>query len=436
MIRPTARTALFFSSSIPVALLLVVLRPSTWIASFYIPFIVSLLFVVDMVKGTSAKKLLIDVKKPQYIYVGKEGAVAVYLQCEAESDEAVFEAQLETNRDEAPPLIVTSVAQGGRASVLLPFTAHRRGELVIRAVWLRWKGPLGLSERVLRHEIDQPIGILPDIKGMRDAGLRFFSNSVQHGERLQRLKGDGTEFESLCEFSAGMDSRLIDWKRSAHHRRLLSKEFRQERNCQLLIALDTGRLMSEDIDGLSKLDHAIHSALLLCWVALASGDFVGGASFDKVFRSFLAPSRGLAYHMQFQRFASTLEYHTEETNFALGLSQLYGRLPRRSLIVLFTDFVDQISAELLLDVMQLLARRHLVVFVSLRDPVLTGKEQAAPDTVFSIAQSVVASDLLHDRAVVLERMARMGVHCLDLPVGDISTELLNRYLLIKQRGLL
>lgn len=436
MIRPTLRTAFLFSSSIPVALLLIILRPATWGASFYLPFIVSLFFLADAMRGMSAKKIKIEIKKPENLYVGKEGIVFVDLFCQADGRELLFEAQLETDRDRSRPVDERGYMREGHVLLRLPFKAEKRGQLVIRAVWLRWKGPWGLCERVLRHEVEQPVGVLPDIKGMRDAGLRFFSNSVQHGERAQRIKGDGTEFESLCEFSAGMDSRLIDWKRSAHHRRLLSKEFRQERNCQLVLALDTGRLMAEEIDGLSKLDHAIHSALLLCWVALASGDFVGGASFDRAFHSFLPPGRGLPFHMQFQRFASKLDYHTEETNFVLGLSQLYGRLPRRSLIVLFTDFVDQISAELLLDAVQLLSRRHLVVFVTFSDPLLAGKAQAFPEDVFSVAQSVVAGDLLRDRAVVLERMARMGVHCLDVPAKGLSPELLNRYLMIKQRGLL
>lgn len=54
----------------------------------------------------------------------------------------------------------------------------------------------------------------------------------------------------------------------------------------------------------------------------------------------------------------------------------------------------------------------------------------------SAARAVTADDLLRERAVVLERVARMGVHCLDVPAGELSPALLNRYLAIKQRGLL
>ena len=46
------------------------------------------------------------------------------------------------------------------------------------------------------------------------------------------------------------------------------------------------------------------------------------------------------------------------------------------------------------------------------------------------------ADLLRERQIVLERVARLGVHCLDLPAKLISTAVLNRYLMIKQRGLL
>ncbi len=86
----------------------------------------------------------------------------------------------------------------------------------------------------------------------------------------------------------GLDSRFIDWKHSARHRKLLCKEFRTERNHQIVMAFDTGYLMLEPVDGITRLDHAINAGLMLAWVSLQGGDLVGTYGFDAAVRQYLA----------------------------------------------------------------------------------------------------------------------------------------------------
>jgi uncharacterized protein (DUF58 family) len=150
----------------------------------------------------------------------------------------------------------------------------------------------------------------------------------------------------------------------------------------------------------------------------------------------MPPSRGLPYFIKLQGGSSQLAYRTEETNFTLGLAELNFRLKRRALVVLFTEFIDTTTAELLLESLQRMANHHAVIFVTLRDPLLPGIINARPDRFQDAAEAVVAHDLLRDRAVVLERLARMGVHCLEVPPRGLAVSLVNRYLTIKKRGLL
>ncbi|MDL2210886.1 DUF58 domain-containing protein, partial [Desulfovibrio sp. OttesenSCG-928-O18] len=331
---------------------------------------------------------------------------------------------------------VVGVMEQGRLAFDLAVVPKRRGQIAIAALWLRWRGPLKLIEARIRRAVDETIDVVPDVHGIHEAALQFFARDAVFGMKTQRLRGEGTEFEALCEYTQGMDTRFMDWKRSARHRKMLCKEFRQERNHQVVFGFDTGHLMLEPIDGMPKLDHAIKAGLLLSWISLHGGDLVGGCGFDARFRNFIKPGRGMPYFAQLQRFTAGLEYRAEETNFTLGLAELNARLQRRALVVLFTEFVDTIAAELLLESLQLMVKRHVVVFVTLRDPMLARLQGAAPDDFTSVAQSVIADDFLRERSIVLERVARLGVHCLDVPAGTLSAALLNRYLLIKQRGLL
>jgi len=266
--------------------------------------------------------------------------------------------------------------------------------------------------------------------------LQFFVQETIYGIKAQHQRGEGAEFEALREYMPGLDSRFIDWKHSARHRKLLCKEFRIERNHQVIMAFDTGHLMLEPVEGLTRLDHAINAALVLAWISLQGGDLVGTYGFDAVVRQYLGPLRGVSSFPRIQRATAELDYRYQETNFTLGLAELNARLKRRALVILFTDFVDTITAELLVESMQRMANRHLVVFVTQRGSVLQRAVDAAPRHFADVAKAVIAQDFLRDRSIVFERLQRLGIHCLDVPSGGLSVALINRYLLIKQRGLI
>jgi uncharacterized protein (DUF58 family) len=217
---------------------------------------------------------------------------------------------------------------------------------------------------------------------------------------------------------------------------MLVREFRTERNHPVVLAFDTGHLMREPVEGIPRLDHSINAGLLLARVALAADDLVGCYSFDIQPRQFLPPGRGMYAFRRLQQASAALAYTTDETNFTVGIAELQSRLRRRSLVVLFTEFVDTITAELLVENMRRLSNRHLLLFVTLRDPFLPEVFEAYPADDADVARAVLASDFLHERSIVLEKLERLGVHCIDVPASQLSTALLNRYLLIKQRGLL
>ena len=86
--------------------------------------------------------------------------------------------------------------------------------------------------------------------------------------------------------------------------------------------------------------------------------------------------------------------------------------------------------------MRRLSSRHLLIFVTLRDRLLPDLFEAYPGGDPEIARAVLAAGFLRERRIVLERLERLGIHCLDVPAAQLTTALLNRYLLIKQRGLL
>jgi uncharacterized protein (DUF58 family) len=301
-------------------------------------------------------------------------------------------------------------------------------------VWCRWTGPLGLVRRQLRLAVGAGVAVVPDVRPVRAAAFRYFgSRELAAGVQVERFVGDGSEFESLREYVRGLDPRAIDWKASARHLSLMCQEYRAERNHQVVLALDTGRLMAEPLGSLPRLDHAVTSALLLAYVSLRLGDRVGLFAFDQAARLWAEPQGGLAAFPRLQGLTAGLEYSTAETNFTLGLAELSARLRRRSLVVAFTDFVDTVGAELMVENMARLARKHLVVFVALRDGSVEAAALARPDRLADVYRSVVASEILRDRERVVARLRRLGIPCVDAEPARVSTRLVSRYLDIKRR---
>ena len=436
--RPTRRAILLFVPAVPLALLLVVWDPAWWAIAFDYAALVLLAMASDAALSLPRRRLMFEVAAPERLHVGEPGAVRVTLRALGRHPRAVpIELLAEQRGDLDPPEIVaTLLPPGGKAVTELRLLPRRRGRVQLDRIWLRWQGPLGLIERLSIEPVFRAIDVLPNIRGVERAALRFLSQEAVFGVKPQAQRGEGSEFEALRDYAPGFDTRFIDWKHSARHRRLLCKEFRIERNNPIVLAFDTGYLMREPIEGVPRLDHAINAGLLLGWISLQGGDLVGAFGFDAAVRQYLAPVRGAAGFPRLQQTVAALDYHGDETNFTLGLAELGARLKRRSLIVLFTEFVDTVTAELLIESLRRMTSRHLVVFVTLRDSLLQQTVDREPARFSEVAEAVVAHDLLRERSIVFERLMRLGIHCLDVPSRGLSVALVNRYLAIKERGLL
>ena len=217
-----------------------------------------------------------------------------------------------------------------------------------------------------------------------EKSAQLVNRDAMHGQIAQLQVGEGAEFEALTDYRQGMDRRSIDWKTSARHTMLIGKEYRTERNNNIVMALDAGRAMCEPLNGVPRIDRAVSAALLTAFVALKDGDRVGFFAFDSKPRASSNPISGPRAFPMLQRVAAGIDYSAHETNYTLAMATLAGSLSRRSLIVVFTEFPDTISAELMLNAVGTLLQRHLVLFVVLRDEELeqfTGAEPGEPEDV-------------------------------------------------------
>ncbi|MCB9913728.1 MAG: DUF58 domain-containing protein [Planctomycetes bacterium] len=396
----------------------------------------ALVYGVDALRSPRRRDLAFELRAPTQLYIGRSDELTLALALPG-AEGAPCVVALELSDDLVPQPHARGELDEEERTFTWTLQPRRRGVVRVEGAAVRYRSPLGLWEWIADLELGHELGVLPDLPTVRAMALRFFDDpTFRSGLKIERYRGDGTEFEALREFTSGDDRRAIDWKASARLRNLLTRQYRAERNHQVCVAVDTGHLMGEPVGGVPKLDHALNAALLLAYVCLKSGDRVGFHSFDARIGPGLPPTAGVSTMEALRQLAARLEYSTVETNFTLGLTTLGQKLRRRSLILLLTDFVDSVTAELMMENLGVLAKRHLVVFVSLRDPQLSAQLRVLPRDEEDLNRAVVARNFVRDREEVHARLRAAGVMALDVEPAQVGPELINRYLDIKRRELI
>ncbi len=431
---PTSRAAILLALAAPVALLIAALAPGAWIAAPALGGALLVLVLVDALAAGRCNDLQFTVIPD--VEVGDEAWMQVHagfaggMRSTVEAAIASDPRLLPGGRGEVSLFPLAD----GKWQVALSYRPSRRGTGEVEQLWLRWTGPLGIGARQMLHAVGQPVRVWPNIGAVRSPALQTFLKDAQYGLIARRIRGEGTQFEALAEYQPGMDRRRIDWKSSARHAHLYAKEFETERNNQIVFAIDCGQAMCEPVDGMPRIDRAVSAALLTSYVALKSGDRValfGFAARPELMTHFVSDARDFA---RLQSAAAGLDYHAQEPNFTLALATLQGRLQRRSLIVVFSDFTDPTSAELMIESIGRLVSRHLVLFVTLADEELETIATDAPGDMQALAMAVTADSLLRQRALVTRRLKALGVDVVEAPHAQIGTRLIDAYLAIKRRG--
>lgn len=316
-------------------------------------------------------------------------------------------------------------------------TPTARGRFAWGAIHIRYGSLLGLWECGWREPADGEAQVYPNLVLLnRYHMLARTDRLAALGIRRLKLIGGATEFESLREYVTGDDARQVDWKATARRARPIVRNREAERNQTVLLLVDSGRLMNAAEGGTSKLDHAVNAALLLSHVALARGDRVGLCAFSAKVHTWLAPRGNRAQNRFVAESLYDLRGDFTETDHGRCLKFVAARHPKRSLLVVITDFVDATTAADMVSHLRLAARRHVVLFAALKDGFLERAARTVPRTDGEGFRKAAAVDLLRERREVLEAIRRAGGLVVDAEPDDVIPPVINRYLDVMVGGLL
>ena len=380
--------------------------------------------------------VLVTARRPveRVLSVGSANPVPVVIR---NRSSRVFRALL---RDE-PPLDFTVerrmlervLTPTSEASETYHVTPPRRGDFTFGPLNARFTTGFGLVVRQFKFDLSFGVQVYPNLANIRALELSARKRRLTDiGVHASRVRGTGLEFESLRAYVPGDELRRIDWKATARRDEPITREYDIERSQHIVLCLDLGRTMASELGDYTKADHAVNAAALLAHVAAKIGDWVGLYAFAQGPMLFVPPRKhqfslvlDSLYGLQPQRMES--DYYR---------SFLYAaqRIGKRSLVVLFTDLLDPDSSARLISYITLLTRRHLVLCAALSDYELYEMVGRSPEQPGELYERTVATALLSDRQRALSALRERGAIAVDATPRDLSTEVLNRYLAIKERA--
>ena len=353
--------------------------------------------IADAILGPTSSALHVARTPPEHFALGSRAELSYSV--ENRSNRAlrigIIETPARTLRFETDELIAVVPPQS-RARLkrpVMPLTARSPIELGTLYVW--YENSLGLIRRRLRIPAPQTIRVYPDLAAVERYGkLHLRNRTIEAGLRRMKLRGTGTEFESLREWSDGDAFRTIDWKATARRGKLMVAQHEVERSQNVMLLLDCGRLMTPRIGARRKLDYAVTAALSLATIAGLASDRVGLVAFAHEILAASAPRSTRSSIARLTDSLYGLEPRFEESNYTRAFAYLRHHLHKRSLIVFLTDVIDPLAQAAVMAEVGSLARHHLLICVFMNDAAVSDGARAR------------AAD--RERRVSRERRARAG----------------------------
>ena len=335
----------------------------------------------------------------------------------------------------APETLSLTVAANSRARAHYVATPARRGRFEFGLLNVRVRGPLGLVFHERHLAAAATASVFPDMRQasrllLGDAALDWVNLGLRH----LRRDGQGSEFTRLRDYAQGDSVRDVDWKATARRSRPVTRVMEAERSQTVLIGVDAGRSMAAYAGDVTKLDHAVNAALFLAFVAVRNGDRVGLVVFADGVKSYLAPAAGRGQYRKIVEVLYSAKPHLTSVDYLALFKELSTRLRKRSLLCLFTDFLDEDQADTMVDPLRRLARRHVPLCLSIKDSALARLLETPPPDAETAFQHAVASELLLEREAVKRRVGQDGVSVVDVEANELSLAAVNKYLEVKARG--
>ena len=215
-----------------------------------------------------------------------------------------------------------------------------------------------------------PQDILAQVRRLEIVTGRLVAESFS-GDYLSLFKGRGMEFSSVREYADGDDPRDIDRNVSARAGKPFVRQYVEERELTVVIAVDLSASQSFGSADRLKREAAVEVAAALAFAAFQNNDKVGLAVFTESLERFVPPRKGRRHVLAVIREILAYEPKGKRTAIAPSLERVARMLKRRCILLVVSDFRDTGFER----VLKLCALKHDLIPVVIEDP----RESTLPD---------------------------------------------------------
>ncbi|SMO86025.1 Uncharacterized conserved protein, DUF58 family, contains vWF domain [Saccharicrinis carchari] len=312
-----------------------------------------------------------------------------------------------------------------------------RGEYYFGALHLFICSPIAFISRRYSFNQNAMVKVYPGLIEMRRFELMAISNRLTEiGVKKIRRIGHQMEFDQIRDYITGDDYRTLNWKATARKNRLMVNQYQDEKSQQIYSLIDMGRTMQMPFNGMSLLDYAINTSLVISNIAMLKHDKAGLFTYSDTLHS-IVPAASNGRHLQ-HIMEVLYNQHTnyKEPNLELLYAQIKRRVHQRSLMVLYTNFESLISARRQLPFLQRLAKSHLLVVVFFENTEVHQLAQQRTQSTEDIYIKTIAEKFVFDKKRIVRELKQHGIHAVLSAPSDLTVNTINKYLEIKARGLL
>jgi uncharacterized protein (DUF58 family) len=322
---------------------------------------------------------------------------------------------------------------GQRRRLVTALRPTRRGDRYVQHLTVRSLGPLGLAARQVSLAAPGRVRVLPPFTSRKHLPSKLARLRELDGRTALRVRGQGTEFDSLRDYVIGDDVRSIDWRASARRQQVVVRTWRPERDRRVVLVLDTSRTSAARVGDAPCLDAAMDAALLLAALAARAGDRVELLAMDRRVRAQVQGASRTELLPALVEAMAPLEADLVEADWAAIVATVRQRVTQRALVVLLTPLAAAALEEGLLPVVRRLTSHHQVILASVADPQVARMARLRGDS-YAVYGAAAAERAFLDRSAAKAELTRAGVDVIDAVPDELPPQLADRYLALKAAG--
>ncbi|CAN5887576.1 DUF58 domain-containing protein [soil metagenome] len=256
---------------------------------------------------------------------------------------------------------------------------------------------------------------------------------IEHGSKRMRKIGQSMEFEQIRDYVTGDDVRSLNWKATARKGQLMINNYSDEKSQQVYCVIDKGRLMKMPFGGLSLLDYAINSTLLMCNVCLQKQDRIGLITFADKMGAVIAADRKPIQRENILEALYRQQTSFLESDFEMLYMQIRKRIKQRSLLILYTNFESLNGLRRQLGYLRSIAKHHLLLVVFFENTELVKLSHADAMNLEDVYVKTIADKFVFEKKLIVKELQKYGILSILTSPENLTVNTVNKYLELKTR---